>query len=97
MPNETIDPPKITVEEMDYEYFISFDHHMTKDHYLSFAAYFKSDKVFFNRLYPEQSPVLRLPLLKGGKLYVFCIYHGLFVYKDNLKGEISNEKLSDKR
>lgn len=49
------------------------------------------------KLYPVQSPVLRVPLLKSGKLYVYCIDHGLFVYNDNLKGEISNEKLSDKR
>ena len=97
IPNETLDPPKITVEEIDYDSFISFDHPMTKDHYLSFAAYVKSDKVIFNRLYPEQSPVLRVPLIKGGKLYVYCIEHGLFVYTDNLKGEISNEKFSDKR
>jgi len=38
--------PKITVEEIDTDYFVTFDHPMTKDHYLSFAAYVKSDRVF---------------------------------------------------
>ena len=76
--------PKITVEEIDTDYFVTFDHPMTKDHYLSFAAYVKSDRVFLNRLYPEQSPTCRFPITTGGKLFVYCIKHGLSVYSGNL-------------
>ncbi|MFV0330162.1 MAG: helix-turn-helix domain-containing protein [Dysgonomonas sp.] len=72
----------ITVEEMDTDYFITFDHPMTKEHYISFVAFVKSDKVLLNRLYPEQSPTCRFPVIKGGKLYVYCIKHGLSVYTD---------------
>ena len=53
-------------------------------HYLSFAAYVKSDRVFLNRLYPEQSPACRFPITRGGKLYAYCINHGLVVYPDSL-------------
>jgi DNA-binding XRE family transcriptional regulator len=56
----------------------------TKDHYLSFVAYVKSDRVFLNRLYPEQSPTCRFPITTGGKLFVYCIKHGLSVYSGNL-------------
>lgn len=66
------------------DYFITFDHPMTKDHYLSFAACVKSDRVFLNRLYPEQSPTCRFPVITGGKLYVYCVKHGLMVYPDIL-------------
>lgn len=76
--------PKITVEEIDTDYFVTFDHPMTKDHYLSFVAYVKSDRVFLNRLYPEQSPTCRFPITTGGKLFVYCIKHGLSVYSGNL-------------
>lgn len=76
--------PKITVEEIDTDYFVTFDHPMTKDHYLSFVAYVKSDRVFLNRLYPEQSPTCRFPITTGGKLFVCCIKHGLSVYSGNL-------------
>ncbi|HBI71562.1 MAG TPA: hypothetical protein DDY59_00015, partial [Lachnospiraceae bacterium] len=55
----------------------TFDHPMTKEHYLSFVAYVKSDRIFLNRLYPEQSPSCRFPITTGGKLYVYCIKHGL--------------------
>ncbi|WP_242875985.1 hypothetical protein [Cellulosilyticum sp. I15G10I2] len=84
LPTATSISPKSTVEEIDTDYFITFDHPMTKEHYLSFAAYVKSDRVFLNRLYPEQSPTCRFPITNGGKLYVYCIKHGLVVYPDSL-------------
>lgn len=77
LPTGELSAPKITVEEMDMDYYITIDHPMTKEHYLSFAAYVKSDKVFLNRLYPEQSPAFRFPISAGGKLYVYCVKHGL--------------------
>ncbi|NLK43807.1 MAG: helix-turn-helix domain-containing protein [Tissierellia bacterium] len=82
IPMDSVDAIKITVEEIDTDYFISFDHPMTKEHYISFVAYVKSDRVFLNRLYPEQSPTCRFPITKGGKLYVYCVKHGLMVYSE---------------
>lgn len=82
LPVDSSDTTPITVEEMDTDYFITFDHPMTKEHYISFAAYVKSDRVLLNRLYPEQSPTCRIPIITGGKLYVYCIQHGLSVYTD---------------
>lgn len=84
LPVDTLNAPQITVEEMDMDYFITFDHPMTKEHYISFVAYVKSDRVLLNRLYPEQSPTCRFPMITSGKLYVYCVNHGLMVYSDNL-------------
>lgn len=84
LPTDAAITPKITVEEMDTDYFITFDHPMTKEHYISFVAFVKSDRVFLNRLYPEQSPSCRFPIITGGKLYVYCNKHGLLVYADYL-------------
>lgn len=83
LPADTLTASKITLEEIDTDYFVSIDHPMDKEHYLSFAAYVKSDRVFLNRLYPEQSPTFRLPITTGGKIYVYCIKHGLMVYSDS--------------
>ncbi len=85
MPTDTLNAPKITIEEIDTDYYITFDHPMTKNHYISFAAYVKSDKFTLNRLYPEQSPTCRFPITSVGKLYVYCTNHGLAVYSDKLK------------
>ena len=64
----------------DVDYFITIDHEMTKEHYVLFAAYVKSDKVFLTRLYPEQSAAVRIPDMPDGKLYLYCVKHGLAVY-----------------
>lgn len=80
LPMDSTAAIKITIEEMDTDYFITFDHPMTKEHYISFVAFVKSDSVLLNRLYPEQSPTSRFPVITGGKLYVYCIKHGLSVY-----------------
>jgi DNA-binding XRE family transcriptional regulator len=82
LPMDTPVVPKITVEEIDTDYFVTIDHPMTKEHYLSFAAYVKSDKIYLNRLYAEQSPTFRFPITTLGKLYVYCIKHGLMSYSD---------------
>lgn len=82
MPMDPLTAPQITVAEMDMDYYVTFDHPMTKEHYISFVACVKSDRVFLNRLYPEQSPSCRFPIITGGKLYVYCINHGLVVYEN---------------
>ena len=71
---------EISIEESDIDYYITFNHPMDKEHYISFAAYVKSDRVILNRLYPEQSPAFRIPISHEGKLYLYCINHGLTVY-----------------
>lgn len=69
--------PPATVEESDMEYYVTVDHPMEKDHYLAFAAYVKSDRVHLVRMYPEQGAALRLPCIPGGRLYLYCVRHGL--------------------
>ena len=82
MPTDSHVTIKIIVEEIDTDYFITFDHPMTKEHYISFVALVKNDRILLNRLYPEQSPICRFPVITGGKLYTYCIKHGLSVYTD---------------
>ena len=70
-------PVEITAELSDNDYYITCDHEMTKEHYIAFAALVKSDRAYFVRLYPEQSPSFRLPAVKGARLYLYCVKHGL--------------------
>lgn len=82
--DENGENPSLTVEASDIDYYLTIDHPMTKEHYLSFAAYLNNGQVILNRLYPEQNPSLRLPLSRRGKLYLYCIKHGLSMYKNLL-------------
>ena len=70
---------RLTVEPMEDEYYITFSHGMSKEHYLNFVAYAGYDRLLLVRLYPEQGGELRIPQLRGGKLYFGCNRHGLFV------------------
>lgn len=75
------------VENDDGEYYITFDHEMSKAHFLSFVAYVSTDRSLFVRLYPEQPAAVRLPAMSGGKLgkkygsklYYYCSKDGLWV------------------
>lgn len=77
------DSHKITVEEVENDYYVEIDHEMTKEHYISFVAYVTYDRVLLIKLYPEQSPTVRFPRLCGkferGKFYIFCNQHGLML------------------
>lgn len=86
MPQEAEDADEddahhVRVERIENDWYLTLDHPMTKQHYLSFAAYVTSDTVSLKKLYPEQSPEVRFPMRGSGLLYVFCNQHGLFRLK----------------
>ncbi len=83
IPSIVDDNHKISVEEVENDYYVEIDHEMTKEHYISFAAYVTYDRVLLIKLYPEQSPTVRFPRLSGkferGKFYIYCNQHGLLI------------------
>ena len=72
----------LRMEEMDLDYYISWEHPVEKDHFLQFAAYVQDDRVLLIRLYPEQEPAVRIPASRrDGCLYLYCTKHGLQQHK----------------
>ena len=67
--------------QVEDEYYVTFNHEMTKEHYISFAAYVTYDRVLLMKLYPEQNPEVRFPMIHHGKLYTYCNEHGLMERK----------------
>ncbi|MBQ2302756.1 MAG: hypothetical protein II254_05880 [Oscillospiraceae bacterium] len=67
-----------TVERPENDIFIRFDHPMTKEHYISFAAIITFDGMMIKKLYPEQEPEVRFPFFGKGKIFYFCNRDGLF-------------------
>ena len=76
--------PELTVEVMDTDYYLTFDHPMTKEHHLTFAAYVQTDRITLHRLYPEQEAAVRFPMQRGGVLYLCCSKDGLMRYKRSI-------------
>lgn len=88
---------EISIEEMDTDYYVSIRHEMSKTHYLSFAAYVHYSYIWFQRLYPEQSPAFRMPIVRSdGNLYLYCVKHGLFKYQFKLVHQVKNSSASQR-
>ena len=68
---------KLTVDIVEDDLYIIFQHEMTKQHYISFVVYVSSDKMLFVKLYPEQTAEVRFPKMHGGDIYFYCSEHGL--------------------
>lgn len=69
---------KLSVEIIENDYFISSDHEMSKDHYISFVAFLTEDTVLLRKQYPEWNLQTRLPVFAHGRLLWYCTRHGLF-------------------
>ena len=68
----------ITIESVEDEHFITIQHPMTKEHFISFVAFVTSDRIQMVKLYPEGNAETRLQLRGMGYLYYYCNQHGLF-------------------
>ncbi len=68
---------RLTLEKIEDELFVSAQHPMTKEHYLSFLACLTADHLQLVKLYPEGSSECRFPLRGAGILYLYCNRHGL--------------------
>lgn len=68
----------LNLETIEYEWFISTDHTMTKDHYISFVVFVTGDKLLIAKQYPEWAIQLHFQKFGHGKLYSYCTKHGLF-------------------
>ena len=71
----------LSITPVEDEHFISIAHPMTKQHYISFAAFVTSDRVQLVKFYPEGNAETRLQLRGFGMLYWYCNQHGLFKLK----------------
>lgn len=68
----------IKVEIVEDEYFVTVDHPMQKDHYISFLAAVSDSRVQFVKLYPEGNAEARFKIDRVKKFYAYCNRHGLF-------------------
>lgn len=68
---------KLHVEIVEDEWFISSDHPMEKDNYISFVAFQTGDKVELVKQYPEWNLQLRLKKRGHGNLIWYSAVQGL--------------------
>jgi len=78
---ETDGEHSILVENVEDEHFITIEHPMTKQHYISFIAFVTTDRLQLVKLYPEGNAQTRMQLRGRGYLYFYCNRHGLYRQK----------------
>jgi len=72
------DTHSVLIENVEDEHFITIDHPMTKQHYISFVAFVTTDRLQLVKLYPEGNAQTRMQLRGRGYLYFYCNRHGLY-------------------
>ncbi len=77
VPRKAEESEKLSVEDIGGELHISSGHPMTKEHYISFAAYVNDDRVMIFKQYPEWGMQFDLPLYRSGRLVWYCTECGL--------------------
>ncbi len=78
---EADDEHAIKIELAEDEYYVTINHPMEKDHYISFLAAVSGQKVHFVKLYPEWNAEARFKRDGVSVLYAYCNKHGLFQIK----------------
>ena len=71
----------IHVEIVEDEYYITIDHPMNKEHYISFLAAVSDDRIQFVKMYPEGNAAARFKMDYVKYIYAYCSHHGLFKQK----------------
>ena len=80
-PEEADDDHMIMKEVVEDEYYVTMDHPMTKDHYISFLAAVTDQGMEFVKLYPQGPCEGRFKIRRLKYLYAYCNRHGLFRIK----------------
>ena len=80
-PRKAEDNEMLSVEEIGGEWFVSSEHSMTKEHYISFVAYVNDSTAMICKQYPEWNLQLSQPLYRSGRLVWYCTQCGL-LYQD---------------
>ena len=76
-PQKADESEMLNVEDIGGEWYISSDHEMTKDHYISFVAYQNDSSLMIFKQYPEWNIQFTLPMYRSGRLVWYCTRHGL--------------------
>ena len=71
----------IHTEISEDEYYVTVDHPMTKDHYISFIAAVSDHGIQFVKLYPEGCAEARVKTSRVRYILAYCNRHGLFKVK----------------
>ena len=72
----------LRAEAVEDEYYVTVDHPMTKEHYISFLAAVSDHGIQLVKLYPEGACEARFRIDRVTGFYAYCNRHGLYEMKN---------------
>lgn len=69
---------KAIIERVEDEYYVTIEHEMSKEHYISFILALRDDGYEIRKLYPEGEASAYFKVSRTRFLYYYCNRHGLF-------------------
>ena len=78
---EPDDEHRLSITEVEDEYYVTVEHEMTKEHYISFLAALSDNGVELVKLYPEGPAEARFRKNRTRFLFACCNRHGLYKIK----------------
>ena len=82
---------RIRTEVIEDEYYVSLQHPMAKEHYISFLLAVSDSGSQFVKLYPEGNAEARFKIRGVNVLYAYCNRHGLYQYRIQSGRKTGNE------
>lgn len=80
-PRKAEESERLNIEDIGGEWYVSSEHPMTKEHYISFVAYQSDSSFMMFKQYPEWNVQFNMPLYRTGRLVWYCTQCGL-MYQD---------------
>ncbi len=99
-PLEAEDPDQehsLRAERVEDEYWVTLEHPMTKEHYITFLAAVSDQRIQLVKLYPEWGAEARFKIDGGKDLYACCNRHGLFRFQIKQRYEDPERRIPQKR
>lgn len=78
---EPDDEHRFCVEEVEDEYYVTMEHEMSREHYISFFAALSDNGVELVKLYPEGPAEAWFKKSRTRFLFAYCNRHGLYKIK----------------
>lgn len=74
-------PFPLKVEVVEDEYYVSIEHPMEREHYISFFLSVNDSRIELKKLYPESAAEARFKIRDTKDIYYYCNKHGLYIKK----------------
>lgn len=77
-PQKPDEAHSVNIAVSDGDWFLTSTHEMTRQHFISFAAFLTGDTAIVKKCYPEWDFQVRIPRISHGIFLWYCKNHGLF-------------------